>query len=64
MFMFKNKVCVLYWGPYGRCVINGLEWQRDFELFLQFYINVSQGNFQKKTTDKFIMHVPINFSKS
>ena len=40
--MYKNKVCVLYWDRYGRCVVNGLEWQRDFELFLQFDINVSQ----------------------
>ena len=46
--MYKNKVCVLYWDQYGRCVINVLEWQRDFELFLQFDINVSQWNFQKE----------------
>ena len=48
--MYKNKFCVLYWFPYRHCVINGLEWQNDFELFL--------------LTDKFIMHVAIEFKKA
>ena len=39
---YKNKVCILCWCPCGRCVINGLEWQHGFELFLQFAIIVSQ----------------------
>ena len=46
--MYNSKVYVLYRGAYGRCVINGSEWQRDFDLFLQFDINVSQWNFQKE----------------
>ena len=62
--MHKNKACLLCWCPYGRCVINDLEWQHCFELFLQFGINVSQWNFKKKTTDKFIIHVAINFLNS
>ena len=37
--MCKNKVCVLYWCPYRRCVINGLEWKHGFEFFIQFDIN-------------------------
>ena len=62
--MYKKKVCVLYWCPYGSYVINGLEWQHGFELFLHFDINGSLWNFPKrKTTDKFIMHVKFIFLK-
>ena len=39
--MYKKKVCVLYWCPYGSYVINGLEWKHGFEHFLHFDINVS-----------------------
>ena len=46
--MYKNRFCVLYWCPYQHCVINGLEWQNDFELFLQFVISVCQWNLQKQ----------------
>ena len=45
--MYENKLCVFYWCP-SRRVINGIEWQKGFEIFLQFAINVSQYNFHKE----------------
>ena len=46
--IYKNKVCVLCWCPYGRCVINDLEWQHDFELFLHFDIKSVNETSKKK----------------
>ena len=40
--VYAKRVCALYWCANGRFVINGLQWQHGFELFLQFAINVSQ----------------------
>ena len=45
--MQKNKVCALYWCPCRRCVINGLEWQHDFELFPQSDKSVSETSKKK-----------------
>ena len=44
--MYKNKVCVIYWCPYGSCVMDTVATQ--FQIFFQFAFNISQRNFQKE----------------